>query len=219
MGDLNSYAMEDPISIIKNAGYTDLIQSYVGGGGYSYNFNGETGYLDHMLASPSLVSQVTGVTEWHINADEPSALDYNDYNQPALYNPGPYRSSDHDPAIIGLCTDTTKPDLTVTVTPDTLWPANHKYVDVSVNVQITDADPNVTLELVSVVSTEPDNGLGDGDQSNDIVILDNFNFQVRAERSGTGGGRLYLITYRATDACGNTSTTTAIVFVPHDNSK
>jgi predicted extracellular nuclease len=42
------------------------------------------------------------VTEWHINATEPRALDYNDYNQPGLYNPDAYRSSDHDPAITGL---------------------------------------------------------------------------------------------------------------------
>jgi Ca2+-binding RTX toxin-like protein len=48
------------------------------------------------------VAQVNGVAEWHINADEPAALDYNDYNQHDLYSPDQYRSSDHDPVIIGL---------------------------------------------------------------------------------------------------------------------
>ncbi len=97
IGDLNAYAMEDPISAITSAGYIDII-----GGGYSYVYDGQAGYLDHALASTNLVSQVTGVTHWHINADEPSALDYNDHNQPALYTADAYRSSDHDPVIIGL---------------------------------------------------------------------------------------------------------------------
>jgi hypothetical protein len=52
---------------------------------------------------------VADATVWHINADEPSALDYNDYNQPALYHPGPYRSSDHDPVLIGLDLFSAKP--------------------------------------------------------------------------------------------------------------
>jgi predicted extracellular nuclease len=45
---------------------------------------------------------VTGVVPWDSNADEPRALDYNNYNQPGLYNPDAYRSSDHDPAIVEL---------------------------------------------------------------------------------------------------------------------
>ncbi|MGH2491454.1 MAG: hypothetical protein ACRDF9_08085, partial [Candidatus Limnocylindria bacterium] len=63
--------------------------------------------LDHALATASMASQVTGVTEWHINPDEPTALDYNlefksPNHQTTLYSPGPYRSSDHDPVIVGL---------------------------------------------------------------------------------------------------------------------
>jgi predicted extracellular nuclease len=60
------------------------------------------GYLDHALANAGLAEQVAGVVEWHINADEPATLDYNDYNQSALYNADPYRASDHDPVIVGL---------------------------------------------------------------------------------------------------------------------
>jgi predicted extracellular nuclease len=65
-------------------------------------FSGQFGYLDHTLANASLTTQVTGVVPWHINADEPRALDYNDDNQPGLYSPDAYRSSDHDPVIVGL---------------------------------------------------------------------------------------------------------------------
>jgi uncharacterized protein len=109
VGDLNSYAMEDPIAIIESAGYTNLIDTFVGADAYSYVFYGQAGYLDHALANPDLAPQVAGATVWHINADEPSALDYNDYNQPALYTPDPYRSSDHDPVLIGLDLFSAKP--------------------------------------------------------------------------------------------------------------
>ena len=102
IGDLNAYAMEDPVAAIKAAGYTNLTESYIGASAYSHVFEGQFGYLDHALGNTSLAAQVTGVTHWHINADEPRALDYNDYNQPGLYSPDAYRSSDHDPAIVGL---------------------------------------------------------------------------------------------------------------------
>jgi hypothetical protein len=213
IGDLNSYAMEDPISTIEAAGCTDLIEVFAGPGAYSYVFFGQAGYLDHGLSSPSLTSRVTGAGIWHINADEPVALDYNDYNQPALYSPDPFASSDHDPVIVGIC-ETTAPVLDVTVSPDTLWPPNHRYVDVTATVTVLDADPNATVTLLSVTSNEPDDGLDDGDTSTDIVIVDDFTFRLRAERSGTGSGRVYTITYQATDACGNTTVATATVTVP-----
>jgi predicted extracellular nuclease len=105
IGDLNAYAKEEPIDAIKNAGYLDLIQQHIGDQAYSYVFFGQAGSLDHALASESLSSQVTGVVEWHINADEPRVLDYNtefkSANQVAdLYSSDPYRASDHDPIIV-----------------------------------------------------------------------------------------------------------------------
>ena len=109
IGDLNAYAMEDPITTIMDGGYADLINAFAGtgftDGAYSFNFGGQAGYLDHALASPSLVPLVNGTAIWHINADEPSGLDYNDYNQPDLYNPDPFRASDHDAVVVGLFTD------------------------------------------------------------------------------------------------------------------
>ena len=102
LGDLNAYAMEDPISALQEEGYTNLVAKYGGMYAYSYVFFGQAGYLDHSLANMPLAPQVTGTTVWHINADEPSALDYNSYNQPGLYKPDAYRSSDHDPVLVGL---------------------------------------------------------------------------------------------------------------------
>ncbi|MBI4674365.1 MAG: ExeM/NucH family extracellular endonuclease [Chloroflexi bacterium] len=107
IGDLNSYAREDPITTLKNASYTNLIQEHIGAEAYSFVFDGQWGYLDHALASQSVSGQVTGVTEYHIDADEPSVLDYNtNFKTPnlqaTLYAPDQYRVSDHDPLIVGL---------------------------------------------------------------------------------------------------------------------
>jgi hypothetical protein len=107
LGDLNAYAKEDPITVFRNASYVDLLASLQGGAAYSYAFDGQWGYLDHALASQSLAAQVTGVTEWHINADEPTVLDYNTNFKSAgqltsLYAPDVYRVSDHDPVLVGL---------------------------------------------------------------------------------------------------------------------
>jgi len=114
LGDLNAYAQEDPIRAIKEAGYTNLVETFVGGGAYSFNFNGLSGYLDHALASASLSAQVAGATEWHINADEPNVLDYNTEHKSVdqralLYDSGPFRSSDHDPLLVGLTLNTDEP--------------------------------------------------------------------------------------------------------------
>ncbi|MHB1241869.1 MAG: ExeM/NucH family extracellular endonuclease [Gaiellaceae bacterium] len=110
IGDLNSYTFESPIATLESKGYTNLVRKYGGLTAYSYVFQGESGYLDHALATASLEEQVTGATEWRINPDEPSALDYNtNFKSPnqvqTLYDDGPYRSSDHDPVIVGVQLD------------------------------------------------------------------------------------------------------------------
>jgi hypothetical protein len=112
IGDLNSYTFETPITTLESAGYTNLVRQFGGLEAYSYVFNGESGYLDHALATSSLAAQVTGVTEWHINPDEPTVLDYNTNFKSAnhvttLYDDGPYRASDHDPVIVGVQLDVT----------------------------------------------------------------------------------------------------------------
>ena len=105
VGDLNAYAKEDPIVALAASGYTDLAAKFLGDKGYSFVFNGQLGTLDYALANESLVSQVTGATEWHINADEPDAIDYNlEFGRDEMLFDGrsPYRTSDHDPIIVGL---------------------------------------------------------------------------------------------------------------------
>lgn len=111
--------------------------------------------------------------------------------------------------------DTTAPVLgTVSTNAPTLWPPNHKMVAVTVSASATDAAGAVTYRIVSVTSSEPDNGLGDGDTPNDIKITGAMTVDLRAERSGKGNGRTYTITVEAKDAAGNTSTKTVTVSVP-----
>ena len=108
IGDLNAYAEEDPILTLEAAGITDQLERFQGKEAYSYVFDGMSGYLDHALATASLTAQITGVTEWHINADEPSIIDYNtEFKPDDRYEATPYRSSDHDPIIVGLQLDAT----------------------------------------------------------------------------------------------------------------
>jgi predicted extracellular nuclease len=103
IGDLNAYAMEDPITALTDQGYANLVYDYLGLWTYSYTFDGQAGYLDHALSSPSLAAQVTGATIWHINTDEPAVIDYNtEYKSEDLYTPTPYRASDHDAVVVGL---------------------------------------------------------------------------------------------------------------------
>ena len=108
IGDLNAYLFEDPLTALKNAGLTNLVEANGGPDPYSFTFDGQLGALDHALATPGLVAQVAGINEWHINADEPRARDYNlEFGRdPGLFDAAlPYRSSDHDPLIIGLDLD------------------------------------------------------------------------------------------------------------------
>jgi hypothetical protein len=113
--------------------------------------------------------------------------------------------------------DTTPPQINATASPNILWSPDHKYVEVSISVTAYDiCDPSPKITFVSIASSEPDNSIGDGNTVNDIIILNDFAFNLRAERSGTGLGRIYTVTYKATDVSGNYALTSVVVEVPHN---
>ncbi len=146
IGDLNAYAKEEPITAIKNAGYTDLVAKFIGANAYSYVYKGQAGYLDHALASASLTFKVTGVSEWHINADEPKAIDYNEESKSTeqltnLYNADPYRASDHDPLILYF--DLAIPNASIIIT------------QTSGNTSITEGGATDSFDVV--LNTQPTN--------------------------------------------------------------
>lgn len=118
LGDMNSYAKEDPIQVFEKANYKVLLNDKVVGQGeqaYSYVFGvasnaegyGGAGNLDHAIADANLYSKVKKAFAWHINADEPTVLDYNeeyktDAQKALFFSEDAYRSSDHDPVIVDL---------------------------------------------------------------------------------------------------------------------
>jgi hypothetical protein len=117
--------------------------------------------------------------------------------------------------------DTTPPDISITVSPDTLWPPNHKMADIVATVTVSDiVDAAPSVVLTSVTSNEPDNdkGNGDGNTVNDIqgaeIGTEDYEFQLRAERAGKGDGRIYTIVYTVTDTSGNSASASATVVVP-----
>lgn len=99
-GDFNSYRFEDPLDVVRDAGYTELGET-LAPDEYSYVFDGGSGSLDHAFATASLLPQVTGLTVWETNAVESFAYQYDSGVDP-LYAPDPYRASDHNPTVIGL---------------------------------------------------------------------------------------------------------------------
>jgi hypothetical protein len=117
--------------------------------------------------------------------------------------------------------DVTPPIVTCSVSPNVLWPPNHKLVSVTAIVTVADAQSGPAgFTLTSVTSSEPDNGRGDGDVPNDIqgfaIGAASISGRLRAERSGAGRGRVYTLTYTGRDQAGNSATCTATVTVPHN---
>ncbi|GIJ29618.1 multifunctional nuclease/2',3'-cyclic-nucleotide 2'-phosphodiesterase/5'-nucleotidase/3'-nucleotidase [Micromonospora qiuiae] len=105
LGDFNAYTQEDPMQVLYGKDYRNLNNT----GKTSYVFNGESGSLDHALASPSLAERVTSVDVWQINAVESYAFQYDGLD--AFYAPDPYRASDHNPLVVGINTGSGPVDL------------------------------------------------------------------------------------------------------------
>ena len=97
LGDLNAYAMESPLRQLRAEGWQDAFVVAGVERPYSYVYNGLSGRLDHALLSPALAARLRGAGEWHINADLPEDAGYQGRNLP-----GPWRSSDHDPLLLGF---------------------------------------------------------------------------------------------------------------------
>lgn len=127
-----------------------------------------------------------------------------------------------DDEVVVTVRDTTAPQITIGASPSTLWPPNHRMVDVAVPVLAADACGTPTVVLDSITSSELDDAAGssDGNTAPDIQAASlgtaDFTFQLRAERDGAGDGRTYRVTYEAIDTTGNRSIASSLVLVPHD---
>lgn len=102
MGDLNSYAMAKPIQVFTKAGFLDLHRAFHADSSYSYVYGDLAAYIDHAICSKQLYRQVTGMAAFHINSDEPRSNSAGQGGDNTMF-----RSSDHDPVLVGLRLDST----------------------------------------------------------------------------------------------------------------
>ncbi len=206
IGDLNSYDKEDPIDALIAGGFTDLLLRDQGEEAYSYVFDGLVGYLDYALAGKELVDDVTSADVWNINADEPPILDYNvNFKSPgqveAWFAPNAYRSSDHDPVIVGIDLDTVAPTIELSASPASVFPPNGKARTVTIEIDAADdSGGEVDVEFVSATAA--------GNKKAAVTQLTDTTFSVTA-----AVGAVYTFTYTATDAAGNTASATTEVRV------
>ena len=115
--------------------------------------------------------------------------------------------------------DTTPPViLSATASPNSLWPPNHKMVQVTVSVVATDICSSVTSRIKNVTANEPIEKPGKGHKSPAWNLTGPLTVQLRAERLGHGSGRTYTITIESKDTSGNAATKNVTVTVPHDQS-
>jgi uncharacterized protein len=181
IGDLNSYAKEDPIAVLLDAGYTDLLDAFSPEDvmPYTYTFDATQGYLDYALADEELFPYVTGAAAWNINADEVPAIDYllsgNGRFRTAevaelFYDDSAFRSSDHDPVLVGLDLDPAPVNTPPTV-DDLTVEANQ---DESVNGQLVLGDEDG--DDLTVTYGDPENGTVTGDDDGAFTYTPNAGF-------------------------------------------
>lgn len=104
--------------------------------------------------------------------------------------------------------------LGVSVSPNVLWPPNGNLIPIIAAIEVHDeCDPAPAVRLVSITSNEPTSA---GDIQGAAYGTDDRSFALKAARLGSGSGRAYTITYRATDAFGNSVDKSMEVYVPHD---
>lgn len=113
MGDLNAYAMEDPITVLREGGMKDLHRAFHADSSYSYVYRGQVGYLDHAFCNTTLYPQVTGMVAYHINSSESDRYTYDKSNDQTMF-----RCSDHDPVIVGLRLDSTATYIPEVINPN-----------------------------------------------------------------------------------------------------
>jgi uncharacterized protein len=201
MGDFNNYLLEEPSGILEGAGHESLLKRMPVDKRYTYVFSGETGALDHAYASSNLRTQVSGVNVWHINSDEPIVLDYNTENKPDdRYAATPFRSSDHDPILVGLTLTpdviSCQPSLVATVPSSVTQGLSLDITGISVG-SITGCPAPQALTL----------NAGDGSAAQSLPLTTT---QTSVVYASTGS---YTLTLAAQDTAGNLTTLTRSVNV------
>ena len=210
LGDLNAYAKEDPVRFLETSGFRNLIGDDPDE--YSFVFDGQLGSLDYAMVSDGLYHGVTGAAEWHSNADEPDALDYNlDFGRnPALFDGSiPYRASDHDPLLLGLeLPDTIAPTIACNAPATIRWFRDRNIAFTATAEDALDPDPSVEIVDTSCTRILWRGRVIEGS----FCRLDVAGDTIRIVRNGGPRNRIGW-TVRATDAAGNVAETECAVDV------
>ncbi len=196
VGDFNAYTKEDPMVVLGDAGYANLVDPNE----YSYVFDGQWGSLDHALASAGFKGQVHLATSFHINADEPSVLDYNTNFKTAgqiagFYAPDMYRAADHDQLIVDASLENGAPTVGIDGKPITMKQSE------TITLHATGVDPE------------------GGPVSYAWDLDNNGTFETSGQEvpfSGAGKFGPVTVAVQATDAWGLTATDTATITVYFD---
>ena len=195
MGDFNSYTQEDPLQVLIEAGYVNIGDQLDTSA--TYVFSGQVGSLDHVFASSEAFEQVTGADVWDINADESIGREYSRYNNNAtlLYDESVFRSSDHDPMIVGY-------DPLGAETPDEQPPAVTVTGPTTVEVGDTAAYEVSVADASEITAVEYSVNAGEW------VSVEDGTFTLTAMGAGE-----YVIEVRGTDASDNVGMTTVTLTV------
>lgn len=133
VGDYNAYGAEDPINTLTGAGMINEMLRVPAATRYTYVYDGMAGYIDQMIATSSFDSQITGIAPWHINSDEATMLDYTLSYKPAaqlaLFSVDPYRTSDHDPILIGISPNTGPSASTIIIDTQPAYPGKTFFME------------------------------------------------------------------------------------------
>lgn len=218
VGDMNAYAMEDPIRAFADKGFKNVVAELDGNTlGYSYSFSGRLGSLDHAVASPSLLTKVVAATDWHINADEPISLDYNvefksDAQQASLYASDAYRASDHDPVIVDIKSATAEQPIpepqAPVLTPEQSFSVleNSAIGTVIGQLEFTDADAEYTPVVEFIVQGHNAITIN---QQGQLIVAGDLDFEFE---------RKITLMVQAKDSAGNLSNA-QLVYININNDK
>jgi len=148
----------------------------------------------------------------------------------AIVAAGAVLAADTTTAATGTCdpmaTDCPPPTVGIScdhasLTQGVIWPPDHKMVAETI-MDVSSSVGAVTIQITGISQSEPVNALGSGNTAPDGIIANSIDptipsiAYVRAERAGPGTGRIYIISYTATDTGGNQCSGSLTVNVPHD---
>ena len=201
-GDFNSYTKEDPLMVLEDAGYTNVAQTKTDK--ETYQFDGMIGSLDHVFASPAAYEAVKGADIWNINAYESIAREYSrfNYNATNFYDESAFRSSDHDPIVVGFGEVKADAQITASQAPPTTVKADKTKARIRAEVTSSGLTPSGTVTVYY-----EGRAIGEGS-------LKNGSATIKLDRFTTAGLKELSVIYEGADDIHSAMTSVNIQVVP-----